>query len=217
MAAQVAENNNIQAKLGDLSITSVEDVGGKKGFVEDEGEQFLFDTGLITALDVKVKNGRTPANPGEGLRMRPLGSGDFQRGFLECLAELTKVGDVSKEEFMKRFYAMKSRPGTYYVTVLEDVNTGKIVGAATLVVELKFIHCCNQRGVIEDVIVTPDYQGQKLGQLLMLTLTQLAISLGCYKVTLNCSDKMVGYYSSMGFKKEEGNANFLMLRVPNKS
>ena len=51
----------------------------------------------------------------------------------------------------------------------------------------------------------------------MLTLTQLAISLGCYKVTLNCSDKMVGYYSSMGFKKEEGNANFLMLRVPNKS
>ena len=41
---------------------------------------------------------------------------------------------------------MKSRPGTYYVTVLEDVNTGKIVGAATLVVELKFIHCCNQVG-----------------------------------------------------------------------
>ena len=29
----------LQAKLGDLSITSVEDIGGKKGFVEDEGEQ----------------------------------------------------------------------------------------------------------------------------------------------------------------------------------
>ena len=41
---------------------------------------------------------------------------------------------------------MKSRPGTYYVTVLEDVNTGKIVGAATLVLELKFIHGCNQVG-----------------------------------------------------------------------
>merc|ERR1712024_397829 len=94
MAAQVAENNNIQAKLGDLTISSVEDVGGKRGFVEDEGEQFLFDSGLITALDVKVKNGRTPANPGEGLRMRALGSGDFKRGFLVCLAELTKVGDV---------------------------------------------------------------------------------------------------------------------------
>ena len=39
---------------------------------------------------------------------------------------------------------MKSRPGTYYVTVLEDVKTGKIVGAATLVLELKFIHGCNQ-------------------------------------------------------------------------
>ena len=39
---------------------------------------------------------------------------------------------------------MKSRPGTYYVTVLEDVKTGRIVGAATLVLELKFIHRCNQ-------------------------------------------------------------------------
>ena len=29
----------LQSKLGDLSISSVEDVGGKKGFVEDEGEQ----------------------------------------------------------------------------------------------------------------------------------------------------------------------------------
>ena len=46
----------------------------------------------------------------------------------------------------ERFYAMKSRPGTYFVTVLEDVNTGKIVGAATLVLELKFIHGCNQVG-----------------------------------------------------------------------
>ena len=29
----------LQSKLGDLSISSVEDVGGKKGFVDDEGEQ----------------------------------------------------------------------------------------------------------------------------------------------------------------------------------
>ena len=48
----------------------------------------------------------------------------------------------------ERFYAMKSRPGTYYVTVLEDVKTGRIVGAATLVLELKFIHGCNQVGKI---------------------------------------------------------------------
>ena len=31
-------------------------------------------------MDVKAKNGRTPADPGEGLRMRSLGSGDFKRG-----------------------------------------------------------------------------------------------------------------------------------------
>ena len=42
--------------------------------------QFLYDSSLITALDVRVKNGRTPANPGDGLRMRALASGDFKRG-----------------------------------------------------------------------------------------------------------------------------------------
>ena len=29
----------LQAKLGDLTLSNVEDVDGKRGFVEDEGEQ----------------------------------------------------------------------------------------------------------------------------------------------------------------------------------
>ncbi len=37
---------------------------------------------------------------------------------------------------------MKSRPSTYYVTVIEDVATGKIIAAATLIVELKFARQC---------------------------------------------------------------------------
>ena len=52
---------------------------------------------------------------------------------------------------------------------------------------------------------------------LILTLTKLATSLGCYKVTLNCNDDLVSYYTRLDFKKEKGNANFLMMRVPNKS
>ena len=65
------------------------------------------------------------------------------------IAEYTNCGKLEtklKSLFYRpeRFYAMKSRPGTYYVTVFEDVGTGTIIGAATLVVELKFIHGCNQ-------------------------------------------------------------------------
>jgi hypothetical protein len=44
-------------------------------------------------------------------------------------------------------------------------------------------------------------------------LSELAGSLGCYKVTLNCTDKTLPYYSKFGFLAETNNANFLVMRV----
>ena len=35
---------------------------------------------------------------------------------------------------------MKNCPENYYVTVLEDTETNQVIGSATLVKELKFIH-----------------------------------------------------------------------------
>ncbi len=43
---------------------------------------------------------------------------------------------------------------------------------------------------------------------------ELGKSLGCYKITLNCTDQMLKFYSGLGFNAEQGNANFLMIRVP---
>ena len=37
---------------------------------------------------------------------------------------------------------MKNCQGTYYTTVIEDTETSQIIGAATLIVERKFIHEC---------------------------------------------------------------------------
>ena len=46
-----------------------------------------------------------------------------------------------KLTFTGRFAKMKNAGG-YYVIVIEDRNSGKVVGSATLVVEQKFIHNC---------------------------------------------------------------------------
>lgn len=32
--------------------------------------------------------------------------------------------------------------GSYYVVIVEDLDTGKVIGSSTLVVEQKFIHNC---------------------------------------------------------------------------
>ena len=45
-------------------------------------------------------------------------------------------------------------------------------------------------------------------------LIELGKSLGCYKITLNCTDKMIAFYQRLGFVAEQGNANFLVIRVP---
>ena len=39
---------------------------------------------------------------------------------------------------------MKAASGSYYVLVVEEEGEGRVVGAATLVLERKFIHNCGQ-------------------------------------------------------------------------
>ena len=50
--------------------------------------------------------------------------------------------------FIAAFQKMKSAPDTYYVTVIEDVNTGDVIGTATLLLEQKIIRGCGKVGVI---------------------------------------------------------------------
>ena len=34
------------------------------------------------------------------------------------------------------------------------------------------------------------------------------------QVTLNCDDKMIKFYDSLGYKSEDGNANYMCIRIP---
>merc|ERR1712083_1124436 len=67
---------------------------------------------------------------------------------------------------------------TYYVVVIEDVNLARVIGAATLVVEKKFIHSCGLVGRLEDVVVSDVYRGKQLGKLVVATASLLATKMG---------------------------------------
>jgi len=178
--------------------------------------EFLFPDSLLRGLDwpsiTGLKGGVTGENPGEGLKVRPLRRSDYDRGFLDLLGHLTKVGDISKQEFSNRFDLMVASKGHYYVTVIEDTRKNKIVGAATLFVEYKFIRECAKRARLEDVVVSEEYRGKQLGKIIVSTITLLAKSLGCYKIGLDCTDAMMKFYSSLGYGAEPGNANTMIIR-----
>lgn len=178
----------------------------------------LYSPSLLKDLDLSTSSvtfnpALTMADPGEGLLVRPLNISDYDRGFLELLGQLTTVGEVTREEWEDRFLNMKKCPETYLVTVIEDTTTNKVIGAATLVVEQKFIHNCAKRGALEDVVVSDLYRGKQLGKLIVTVITLLANKVNCYKLSLNCKDSMIKFYSSLGYKLEEGNGNYMQIRM----
>ncbi|KAK6060207.1 acetyltransferase, GNAT family [Cooperia oncophora] len=170
--------------------------------------EYLFNPEVLTADLV----GAVP----NGFLVRPLKISDYDNGFLDVLAQLTVVGDVSREQFENRFNTMKmSSPPSYYVVVIEDLSTGRVVGAATLMVEWKFIHNAGCRGRVEDVVVDKDMRGKKMGALLNRVLVGLGRKVGVYKMSLECKDSLIPFYELYGYNKDVGN-NFLVQRFDRK-
>ncbi|XP_059157522.1 glucosamine 6-phosphate N-acetyltransferase-like [Physella acuta] len=179
-------------------------------------ETYMYDSAIYNKLDktkfkAEYKNGVTPLNPGENFIIRPLCISDYDKGYLNLLKELTIVGDLTKEQFISQFNRMKSCADTYYITVIEDVVKGQIIGTATLVVERKFIHHASARARVEDVVVNNDYRGQQIGKILVDLLVCLSEMLGCYKVSLECKDHNVNFYTLFGFENPP-EQNFMQIR-----
>ena len=166
--------------------TSLIQVGG-----EETSSTEMFSTSLLSDLDLtsSVSQARfdpplSVTEPGEGLVLRPLCLEDYDHGYLSLLSQLTSVGEISREEWEARWHQLRDSNSTYYVIVLEDRSLARVVGAATLVRERKFIHNCGSVGRLEDVVVSDDYRGRQLGKLLVTTASLLAVKLGCYKVNI---------------------------------
>ncbi|XP_058468250.1 probable glucosamine 6-phosphate N-acetyltransferase [Malaya genurostris] len=182
-----------------------------------EPELSLYNPSLLTNLDTTRSSATfhppvSIQNPGEPwLKIRPLQTGDYHRGFLQILSQLTTVGEVSLVQFLNRFAQMRAS-GDYFVTVIVDTRLDKIIGSATLVLEHKFIHRCSVRGRLEDVVVNDNYRGKQLGKLIVVTVSLLAERLGCYKMSLDCKDKLIPFYKSIGYVLEPGNANTMNIR-----
>uniref|UniRef100_A0A5K3FAP8 Glucosamine 6-phosphate N-acetyltransferase n=1 Tax=Mesocestoides corti TaxID=53468 RepID=A0A5K3FAP8_MESCO len=141
-----------------------------------------------------------PFDVKSGLLLRPLKSTDLD--YLRLLKQLTVVGNVSPDALEGRCKEFFSRPNTYFIVVLEDLQTHRIVGCATLLVELKVIHGLSKRGHIEDVVVDEAFRGKGLGQLLITVLVEIGRAQGCYKISLDCDHDKVAFYGKKGFKQE---------------
>lgn len=140
--------------------------------------------------------------PGHQLRfVRP---DDYHSNFLALLSQLSEVGELPQPFFLDRLRSIE-RSRREYMVVIEELGSTptRLVAAATLLVEYKFIHEAGKCGHIEDVVVDSAARGLGLGKIIIRRLVELAYEAGCYKVILDCSEKNVPFYNRCGFKQTE--------------
>lgn len=81
--------------------------------------------------------GKAVATSVDNIVLRGLSRDDFGKGMMELLGQLTDSSGVSSEDFAKRADELIQDSRTH-VVVAEDTATGRVVGTAKLLVELKF-------------------------------------------------------------------------------
>jgi glucosamine-phosphate N-acetyltransferase len=187
----------------------------------DHQDEYLFDPNILQSLfkDYSLKDSKLHENNyDEKYLLRPLRISDYDHSYIDLLRQLTECGPMTYEDFKRRFNQMKQCFNTYYILVIEDINTDQqIVGTATLICEKKFIRQLAIRGRIEDVVVHNRCRGQQLGKLLIDLLTQLGRDkCNCYKISLECKDHLVSFYQQFGYNHED-KQNYLCQRFQNSS
>ncbi|PNP51690.1 hypothetical protein THARTR1_07687 [Trichoderma harzianum] len=127
----------------------------------------------------------------EGFGIRPLEKGDYAKGFLECLRDLTWMANVTEQEFNERYGEMDTGgKGPYYYLVIEHegkINTKTSIQNRTTV------------GHIEEICISKDHQGKRLGFYMLGALNSVARNVGCRKTILNCSQHNIPFYEKCGF------------------
>ncbi|EEQ82297.1 hypothetical protein NCER_101009 [Vairimorpha ceranae BRL01] len=134
--------------------------------------------------------------------LRQLEIEDHDRGFIDCINELTKPSEISKEKFINRFNLIKEKKDYYVVVAVEDI-TGKILGSGTIFLEYKFIRGCAIKGHIEDIVVLEEKRGLGIGKKIVEHLIEYGKNNNCYKIALVCDPKNTNFYIKCGFQEKE--------------
>ncbi|XP_020592822.1 glucosamine 6-phosphate N-acetyltransferase 1 [Phalaenopsis equestris] len=133
------------------------------------------------------------------LPIRHLEISDHGKGFVELLGQLSTCPPISDADFSSRFADLSALGDDHVISVIEDLKTGRIVATGSVFVEKKFIHGCGKVAHIEDVVVDAAARGRCLGQRVVRFLAEHARVAGCYKVILDCTSELRGFYEKCGF------------------
>lgn len=137
------------------------------------------------------------------LLIRYLKEEDLQKGFFDTLSNLSSVGKINDDPILARKTFNKIiNDEKYNIIVAEDIDNNQIVGSATLLIEQKFIHGGSNAGHIEDVATRKGFERKGIGKKIIEKLIEIAKEKQCYKIILDCDEKVSSFYEKLGFEKK---------------
>jgi GNAT superfamily N-acetyltransferase len=124
-------------------------------------------------------------------------------GILQILAESGIDGghSFSVEEARAHLARIRSWPAFRLLVALAD---GEVAGTYSLAIMEKLGKRGTPAGVVEDVAVAPNRQGQGIGRAMMAHALEECRKAGCYKLALSSNVKREGahqFYESLGFER----------------
>ena len=102
------------------------------------------------------------------------------------------IDSLDKDISWKNF---TSNTGTNSIVGLYE---NKIVAYGSIVIENKIRG--DIAGHIEDIVVDTTVRGKMVGVKLVKELVNIGKSMGCYRITLFCDEKLIKFYERNGFK-----------------
>ena len=125
---------------------------------------------------------------------RPLTTDDYP-AFLTLITHFRPT-TFTKEQFCEALSRISLSSEIYVVE-----QEGALVATGTILYETKYIFNICTLAHVEDVCVAEAYRGKGLGKWLVCRLVVTAKERGCYKVTLDCADSNVAFYTKCNFEK----------------
>jgi glucosamine-phosphate N-acetyltransferase len=145
----------------------------------------------------------------ENYLYRFLEENDYNKGFFELLSQLTMADKCEFSAWKDKFKEMTSIQNMDII-VIEDRKTGMIVGSITLIYEPKFIRGLGYVCHIEDFVIDANHRKHKLGSIMLDISIAFSKLKKCYKIILDCEEKVQGFYQKNGFSvKSKGMALYL--------
>ena len=119
---------------------------------------------------------------------------------------LFKPPDVDQEvlsiQQAKKILASITNYPNYKIYIAEADQ--KVLGTFSLLIMDKLSHMGAKSGIVDDVVVHPNWQGKGIGKKMMLFAKEKCKESGCYKLMLSSNIKRElahKFYEKLGFKK----------------